>query len=420
MIIHFRFSRFTKSGKYKISVTFIQPSTKLLTVEIKCPTVTIVKGIVQPEQSCFQEQQFALESPNAINNVTASSPVLLLPYNLQHHLEPVFNTRCSENDLIYSFYLLSVDASLWKHSRTQRYSTSANQSFQETFLSTDCSEIGPKSTLSIEPKSVAHGYYLAVFTVSITSNMADFRQFVQPIEIIRSDLTTTFGGNDTITTDGEMVRLDFYSSTSDPDVEASTFDRRKLNYTLICYSESEQSSLFYPSPPPLGSTRPTEANPQNVNPWSIRWEQFTLISRRSDVSIQILEHQCFSPESKILKSKGSIQFDGKNKVFNFSETELEFNNQTLYFLLIVRHLIDGRQLIARFELDKQVNFAFENADLSALEEVMGNLDDLAAANPQKAVALITGLADKLNEMSDNTVSCSSTMVRIENVLSWND
>jgi hypothetical protein len=36
--------------------------------------------------------------------------------------------------------------------------------------------------------------------------------------------------------------------------------------------------------------------------------------------------------------------------------------------------------------------------------VMGNLDDLAAANPDKAVQLITGLADKLNEMSDNSVS----------------
>ena len=373
-------------------------------MEIKCPTVTIVKGIVQPEQSCFQEQQFALESANAINNVTVNSPALLLPYNLQHNLEPVINTRCSENDLIYSFYLLAVDASLWKYSRTQRYSIAANQSFQETFLTNDCSEIGPKSTLSIEPKSIAHGYYLAVFTVSITSNPADFRQFAQPIEIIRSDLTTTFGGNDTITTDGETVRLDFYSPTNDPDVEAGAFDRRKLNYTLICYPESEQSSLFYPNPPSVGSTRPTEGNSQNANPWSIRWEQLTLLTRRSDVNIQILENQCFSPESKIGKSKGSIQFDGKNKVFNFSETELEFNNQTLNFLLIVRHLIDGRQLIARFQLDKQVNFAFENADLSALEEVMGNLDDLAANNPQKAVALITGLADKLNEMSDNTVS----------------
>jgi hypothetical protein len=35
---------------------------------------------------------------------------------------------------------------------------------------------------------------------------------------------------------------------------------------------------------------------------------------------------------------------------------------------------------------------------------MGNLDDLALTNPTKAVELITGLADKLNEMSDNSVS----------------
>ena len=65
-----------------------------------------------------------------------------------------------------------------------------------------------------------------------------------------------------------------------------------------------------------------------------------------------------------------------------------------------------------------MNFAFENADLNALEEVMGNLDDLAAANPEKAVALMTGLADKLNEMSDNTVS-ERIVIKIVHFCSFN-
>jgi hypothetical protein len=374
----------------------------MLTVEIKCPMVTIVKGITQSEDSCFQEQQFSLDSPNAMNNITSVSPVLLLPYNLQHNLEPIIITSCSESDLIYSFYLLSVDSSLWKYSRTQRYSTSANQVFQETFHSNDCSELGPKSTLTIEPSSISHGYYLAVYTVSISSNLADFRQFIQPFEIIRSDLVTNFGGNDTITNDGEMIKLDFYSSTNDPDVKE--FDRRKLNFTLICYPESHQSFIFQSNSPQLGSTRPTESNPQNLNSWFIHWENLTLISRRSEFNIHIFENECFSSKTKRERTKDLIQFDSKTKVFNVSETELEFNNETLYFLLIVRHLIDGRQLIARLELDKQINYFFDNADLNALEEVMGNLDDLAVANPKKAMELITGLADKLNLMSDNSVS----------------
>ena len=126
------FNRFTKAGTYKIDVTFIQPSSKLLTIEIKCPTVTIVSGITQPEATCFQEQQFHLTSPNAINNISLSSPVLLLPYTLQHNLEPLIITTCSDNDLIYSFYLLSIDLSQWKYSRIQRYSNSATQSLQQT------------------------------------------------------------------------------------------------------------------------------------------------------------------------------------------------------------------------------------------------------------------------------------------------
>ncbi len=364
--------------------------------------MTVVKGIIQPEQSCFQEQQFALDSPNAINNISTSSPALLLPYNLQHNLEPTIITSCSEQDLIYSFYLLSIESSQWKYSRTQRYSTSANQPFQETFLANDCSELGPKSTLTIEPKSLPHGYYLAVFTVSISSNLVDFRQFIQPIEIIRSDLTTNFGGNETITTDGETIKLDFYSSTIDPDVPE--FDRRKLNFTLICYPEELQSSIFHPNTLRLGSTRPTETNPQNLNPWSIQWNSLNLISRRSEAPIQIFEKQCFSPKIKQEKNSELVHFDPKTKVFNISEHDLEIHNGTLHFVLIVRHLIDGRQLIARLALDKKVTFLFDTTDLSALEEVLGNLDDLAASNPKRAVELITGLADKLNEMSDNSVS----------------
>jgi hypothetical protein len=364
--------------------------------------VTIVKGITQPEESCFQEQYFSLNSPNAINNITSFSPVLFLPYNLPHHLEPNLITNCSEHDLIYSFYFLSIDSSQWKYSRTQRYSNSISQSFQEIFLSNDCSELGPKSTLTIESKSLSHGYYLAVYTVSISSNLADFRQFIQPIEIIRSDLITKFGGNETITSDGAMIKLDFYSSTNDPDL--TDFDRRKLNFTLICYPEYLQSSIFIPDTLQLGSTRPTETNPQNLNNWSIQWNNLTLVTRRSELNIQIFENQCFSSNIKRTKNKELIQFDPKTKIFNMSEQELEFNNRTIHFLLIVRHLIDGRQLITRLELDKKISFIFDNADLSALEEVMGNLDDLALANPAKAVELITGLADKLNEMSDNSVS----------------
>ncbi|CAF4229923.1 unnamed protein product, partial [Rotaria sp. Silwood2] len=392
--------KFTKVGTYKIDVTFIQPSSKFLTVEIACPTVTIVSGIIQPEETCFQEQQFSLTSPNAINNVTSSSPVLLLPYSLQHNLEPIIITTCSENDFIYSFYLLSIDSSHWKYSRTQRYSHQISESFEETFLSKDCSELGPKSTVTIEPKSLSHGYYLAAFTISTSSKQADFRQFIQPIEIVRSDFVTTFGGNETVTIDGHHIQLDFYSSTTDPDI--AEFDRRKLNFTLICYPEDIQSSIFIPNTLQLGSSRPTATNPQNLNNWFIKWNDLTLATRRSELNIQIYENQCFTAKAQQTKTKELIHFDPKTKVFNISENDLDLDNKTLHFLLIIRHVNDGRQLITRLEVDKQISYAFDTADLSALEEVMGNLDDLASANPEKAVQLITGLADKLNEMSDNS------------------
>src|SRR5207302_1662333 len=101
--------RFTKTGTYKIGVTFIQPSSKLLTIELKCPIVTIVESIIKSDETCFDNQQFHLISTNSINNINSSSSVLLLPYSLQHNLEPIIINKCSDNDLIYSYYLLSID-----------------------------------------------------------------------------------------------------------------------------------------------------------------------------------------------------------------------------------------------------------------------------------------------------------------------
>ena len=177
-----------------------------------------------------------------------------------------------------------------------------------------------------------------------------------------------------------------------------------MNFTLICYPEQLQSSIFIPNTLQLGSTRPTETNLQNHNIWSIQWNHFMLASRRSELNIQIFENHCFSSDRKHGNNKELIRFDSKTKTFNISEQDLDFSNGTLHFVLIVRHVIDGRQLIARLEIDKQTSFTFDTTDLSELEGVMDGLDDLAATNPKKAVELVTNLADKLNEMSDNAVS----------------
>ncbi|CAF1019415.1 unnamed protein product [Rotaria sordida] len=395
--------KFTITGTYKINITFIQPSSKLLIIELKCPTVTIVKSTIQSEETCFHEQQFHLISSNALNNInSSSSSVLYLPYSLQHKLEPIIETKCSNNDFIYSFYLLLIDPSQWKYSRIRQYSNIINQTFQETFITNYCSEFGINSTLIIESKSLLYGYYISVFTISRNSNMADFQQFIQPIEIIRSNLITEFGGNKTIENNNEELYLDFYLTTIDPD--NNELDLHKLNFTLICYPEYLQSAIIQPNIIQLGSSRPIETNPQNINNWSIQWKNLNLLLHQSELNIQFYENQCFSSNIKHEKNQQLIAFDSNRKTFNISERDLILHNGTLYFLLIIRHLTDNRQLITRLDVNKQLNFNFIIADLNVLEGIMDSLDDLALTQPTQAVELITGLADKLNEMSDNTTS----------------
>ncbi|CAF2607106.1 unnamed protein product [Rotaria sp. Silwood2] len=394
--------KFTKAGTYKIDVTFIQPSSKLLKIGLKCSTVTIVEGIIRSEDTCFQEQQFHLTSSNSLNNTNSPSPILYLPYSLQHNLEAIILTKCSNHDFIYSFYLLLIEPSQWKYPRIQQYSNSINQTFQEKFIENYCSEFGIKSILTIEPKSLSYGYYISVFTISRNSYMADFRQFSQPIEIIRSDLITIFGGNKTIENVNEELYLNFYLTTIDPD--NNELDRRKLNFTLICYAEYIESLIFPSNIIQLGSTRPTETNPQNINDWSIQWNNLNLILHRSELNLQFYENQCFSSNKKHEKDQQLFEFNSDRKTLNISERNLILHNGTLHFLLIIRHLTDGRQLITRLDVDKQLNLNFNTTDLNVLEDIMDNLDDLVLAQPAQAVELITGLADKLNQMSDNNTS----------------
>lgn len=122
-----------------------------------------------------------------------------------------------------------------------------------------------------------------------------------------------------------------------------------------------------------------------------------LIYRRPELNLQIYENNCFTNQQP-------IELDLNTKIININEHSLMFTNGTLYFILIVRHLIDGRQLITRLEVDRQINHIFDTTDLTVLEDAMNNLEDLALANPKKAVEFINGLAEKLNEMSDNFVS----------------
>ena len=394
--------RYTKAGTYKVHVTFIQPSSKLLTVEMKCPTVIIVDALVSHHDTCFPEQQFHLSSLYSQNNISASSPVLLLPYNIEHHLEPSIVTSCSPNEFIYSFYLLAIDPSHWKYPRIQRYFSVVTPLFQETFLPNYSSEFGSKSTLTIEPRALAQGYYLSVFTVSRSSASADFRQFVQPIQILRSDIVSKFSGNLTIKKGEDKMTLNFYSATVDQDSEDP--DRRKLNFTLICYPEHAQSAVFLPNTMQLGASRPSENNPQNINPWSIQSKNLNLVLRRPELNLQFYEHECFASNAKRGSDRPLVQFDVKTKQVIIEEMDLVFNNVTLHFLLIVRHVTDGRQLITRLEVDQQLNLDVTTRDLMSMEDAIDNLNDLATMNPRKAVQFVTDLADRLNQMCENAVS----------------
>lgn len=364
--------------------------------------MNIVDEIVDDQQTCFPEQQFHLSSPNSLNNISVASSVLQLPYNLPHNLEPAMITSCLETDFIYAFYLLAVDPTQWKYARSQRYANTLNTDFQETVLGSYCSELGPKSSLVLDARTLAHGCYLAVFTVSRRSQPSDFRQFIQPIEIIRSDLTSTFGGNQTIRKGEDNIALDFYYSTTDPDSQET--DRRKLNFTLLCYPKLWQSTIFQPNTMQLGATRPTETNPQNTNSWSIQWPHMNLVLRRPEANLHFYEHMCFSSSWRKNRTKESTYFDLGSRTLNISEHVLAFNQSQLDFVLIVRHLTDARQLIIRLEVDQEVNLDFANSGFYSLEDSMIDLDDLANLNPKKAVEFIIGLAEKLNIMSDNMVS----------------
>ncbi|CAF0819785.1 unnamed protein product, partial [Didymodactylos carnosus] len=180
-------------------------------------------------------------------------------------------------------------------------------------------------------------------------------------------------------------------------------DRRKLNFTVICHLKSEEQNIF-PNDLPLGSRRPSENNIYNL--LSIRWLNLSLVSH-PESNIYFLEHRCFSTKLDYQY----VVYEPTLKTFNISKKYLHFNG-TFSFTLITRSL-DGRMLISQKLVDKRDEFIISD-DLNLLDEVMNNLDNLVLVNPKKAVQLITDLAEKLNEMSENSTNNTEIDLSIMN------
>ena len=371
--------RYAKSGTYQIGVTFIQPSSKVLSAELRCSTVEVItQNSIGSDHWCTSEE-FHLSSSNALNNVSSVSPVLLLPENVQHKLE--LPMACSTSEFIYSYYTLAVDK---LPIRTSHRQTASNQhSFEEEFLSNLCSDHQSKFSYIIEQKSLTSGYYLLHITIQ-NLNSNDFRHYIQPIEIVHSNLSTTFDFHQTIMNDGDLVKLDFLSTIN-------VKDQQRLNLTLLCYPESSEKHLFTPNGLQLGSSRSDKLIP---------WEKFNLIIRRPDLNFYFYEHQCLSSGDEL----HSFTIDPETREMNINEQAFILNNRTLHFDLIMHHRIDGHMSITRRILNKRIQSNFNRTDLNKIEIAMTDFDRLIKNDSNYAIEIVEDLAEKLNEISRNSVS----------------
>ncbi|CAF1560182.1 unnamed protein product, partial [Didymodactylos carnosus] len=316
--------QYQKAGTYNIDITFINPSSKKLKSLLTCSQVTIIDKPLETS-SCINDQLIYLYSDNAVNTtITAKTPVLLLPFNKKHILIPKLPSICNSETFSYSFYLINTDPLNWKYSQRLNRLSSTNRSiYTDEYLSYYCSNIGKTKSLIIEPKSLQYGYYFIQITIVSTINPSIYREIIQPIEIVKSDLNTSFGsliannlngtgGTETIS-DDEDITINFWSKTNDPDDE--TNDKRKLNFTLICYLPSEAQNLF-PDDILLGNTRPSENNIHNL--LNIRWSNLSLVIR-PELNIQLFEHRCFL--NKI--DYQHIIYESTLKTLNISEKYLQ-------------------------------------------------------------------------------------------------
>ena len=368
-------------------MTFIQPSSKRLSVELRCSAVNIVTpNSIGSDHWCTREE-FHLSSSNALNNVSSLSPVLLLPYHVQHNLE--LSPACSEGELIYSHYLLAVDKSAWKYAQRQiPLNQRSTDWFEEEYLSNACEEHRSKFSVIIDQESLNYGYYLSHITIQ-NSNSNHFRHYIQPIEIIHADLTTRFNSQQTVMNDDGLVKLDFL-------LTVGTKDQSRLNFTLLCYPASSEKRLFTPNGMRLGSS---QARENSAFSKLIPWANFTLITRRPELSFYFYEHQCLSASDQ----SRSFTFDPVTREMNIPEEAFISSNRTLHFDLIMRHLHDGRILTTRRTFNKRTQINFNTTDLITIEHAMSNQNTLTEKDPKQAIDLVGDLAEKLNEISRNWV-----------------
>ena len=303
---------------------------------------------------------------------------------------------CSKTEFIYSYYLLAVDKLAWRHPNRQISSNQhSTDSFEEEFLVRSCSEPRSQFSFIIERKSLTYGYYLSHITIQ-NSNSNQLQHYIQPIEIVRSDLSTKLDGHQTIASDSGILTLDFQATTD-------TEDQQRLNFTLLCYPESSEKHLFTPNGLRVGSSRPSEYSALSK---LISWTKFKLIARRPQVNFYFYEHQCLTSGDQ----SRSFTFDPKTREVNITEDAFMLSNRTFHLDLIIRHLIDGRILITRRTFNKRIQVSVNTADWKTIDHVMTDLDNVVDKDPKQAIEVVGDLAEILNEISRNSVNCFSSTI----------
>ena len=355
---------------------FIQPSLKRLSVELHCSTVKIVDENVNQSNSWCSTEQFHLSSSNALNNISSSSSILLLPLHLQHYLH--LSMSCSQSGWIYSSYLLALKPN----------SLRSSSSFSEEFLSNFCSSHRSNFSMFIEANSLPSGHYRLYVTIyNIHSHQ--LQDYLQPIEIIRSEFHKKLNDHQTIIHNGDVIKLDFLSKT---DLK----NAQRLNFTLVCYPQTNEKILFPPHGLRLGLSRP------NSFTKLIPWNNFHLILHRPDLHFSFYEHQCLSS----VDQSHSFIIDPETRQLNINEEAFLLTDRTLHFDLIMRYLIDGRVLITRRTLNKRIENHLNATKLKTIEYNITDLDQLIQHDPKHAIEVVGDLIEKLNEISLNSVNSS--------------
>ena len=390
---------YKKPGEYEISVSILNAFSSLNVGFCSKVYIQAEKG---PKESKSNETDLYPKCEIKDENVGLFINGVLLPpdsvFNFPKGIKNVISIELIDCEI--PELKETMEANLKSNWAISRYINTKQGEFEEP-IDKYCYIKSETNKYEIEPNEFESGEFLLKSYSYESDYPNNYFKYKNVLRISSSPIMTSLNSGQKLAelnTD-EVLRLNFYSSTYDPDLSDKT-DKSGINFHIFCIGSEElkaQNEL-------ISKIKEKFANGEFDFEAGLN---FNLTFVEQSISTYVYDKDCFT-------DRQAVSFDSETNAIDLHAEYMNLNDTTKFPILV--QLVVNK--FSRFTLVKPLKIVMNlssiinlvpSMDLSKMAEQLDKLDDFARTNPVKALDILGSFVDAINTVS---AEVEQNMVRL--------